>query len=265
MLDNAKQFGETVKKLRKARNLTIHLLADMSSIDKGHLSRIERGLRNPPKPDAILRLADALGVQSDYLMAKAGYISPPGEGGLSDEEILRQVTISPIETKAISKEYLSQLGEKFPELKDFIEFVAGRARTGQFIGELRRIPILGFIAAGGPEGYHSVSWDEYVMLPTAQLPADPDLFAVRVKGESMVGSDIKENDVVVISPAQKGLLKAGDIAAVRVGEEGITLKEVHNYSDGLILRSTNPDFPDLRFDEADIVGRAIRLVKVQFL
>ena len=95
--------------------------------------------------------------------------------------------------------------------------------------------------------------------------ASANLFAVRVKGESMIGSRVEENDVVVISPAQKALLKAGDIAAVRVGEEGITLKEVHNYEDGLVLRSSNPEFPDLKFDEADIVGKAIRLIKVQSL
>ena len=60
-------------------------------------------------------------------------------------------------------------------------------------------------------------------------------------------------------------MKAGDIAAVRVGEEGIMLKEVHNYPEGLILRSTNPEFPDIEFDDADIVGKAIRLIKVQDL
>jgi SOS-response transcriptional repressor LexA len=266
MQEKAKQFGETIKKLRKARNLTIHLLAEFAGIDKGHLSRIERGLRNPPKPEAVHNLADALGVPPTYLMAKAGYFEYEGEEPLTDEEILKQVAAtSPAPSKAISREYLEGLGERYPEFKDFIDFVVGRAKSSEQAGQLRRVPIVGFIAAGGPEGYHSLSWEESVMLPAAELPGDPSLFAVRVKGESMVGSRIEENDIVVISPAQKGLLKAGDIAAVRVGEEGITLKEVHNYADGLVLRSTNPDFPDMKFDEADIVGKAIRLVKVQEL
>ena len=266
MLDKAKQFGETIYKLRKARQLTIHLLAELTGIDKGHLSRIERGIRNPPKPDAVHKLAEALGVPPVFLMAKAGYVEYEGEEPLTDEAILKQVaSTSPPPSKAISREYLEGLGERYPEFKEFIDFVVGRAKTAISSGKLRRIPIAGFITAGGPEGYHALSDDDCVMLPAAHLPGDPDLFAVRVKGESMVGSRIDENDLVVISPAQKGLLKAGDIAAIRVGETGITLKEVHNYQDGLVLRSTNPDFPDLKFDEADIVGKAIHLIKVQTL
>ncbi len=266
MDETARQFGGTIKKLRKARKWTIHLLAEYTDIDKGHLSRIERGLRNPPKPDAVRRLAEALGVEPAYLMAKAGYMEYPGENPLTDEELVSQVAATtPHQSKAISREYLQTLRERFPDLREFIDFVVGRTRVGEMSGDLRRIPIVGFIAAGGPDGYQALNWDESVMLPAHELPGDPNLFAVRVKGESMVGSKIEENDVVVISPAQKGLLKAGDIAAVRVGTEGITLKEVHNYPDGLILRSTNPEYPDLKFDQAEIIGKAIRLVKVQSL
>lgn len=267
MNERARHFGEIIKKLRKLRGFTIYLLSELAEVDKGHLSRIERGLRNPPKPDSVHRLAGALGVDVEYLMAKAGHTDFDGDEALADEEIIREVASStPYRSKAITREYLEGLKEKFPDFRDFIEFVTGRTRKmpGQSM-EYRSVPIVGYIAAGGPEGYHKLDAEESVVLHSAELPGDPDLFAVRVKGESMVGSRVEENDVVVISPAQVGLLKAGDIAAVRVGEEGITLKEVHNYPDGLILRSSNPKFPDLKFDEADIVGKAIRLIKVQSL
>lgn len=267
MDDNARQFGEIIKKLRKLRGFTIYLLSELSQVDKGHLSRIERGLRNPPKPDGVRRLANALGVDIEYLMAKAGYADFNGDEALADEEIIKEVASSaPFQSKAISREYLEGLKEKFPDFRDFIEFVTGRTRKIPGLpGANRSVPIVGYISAGGPVGYHSLDTDENVVLPSGELPGDPNLFAVRVKGESMIGSRIEENDVVVISPAQKALLKAGDIAAIRVGEEGITLKEVHNYEDGLVLRSSNPEFPDLKFDEADIVGKAIRLIKVQSL
>jgi SOS-response transcriptional repressor LexA len=265
MLERARQFGETIRRLRKARGFTIALLAELAQVDKGHLSRLEHGRRNPPKPDAVRRLADALGVPAKYLMAKAGYIDPEEEEVLSDEEILREVASAPPPSRAISHEYIEGLKEKYPEFREFIDYVTGRAKTARSKAGLRSVPIAGYIAAGGPEGYQTLSDDQTIMLPAAELPGDPDLFAVRVKGKSMLGSKVEENDIVVISPAQKGLLKAGDIAAVRIGEQGMTLKEVHNYPDGLVLRSTNPEFPDLKFDEADIVGRAIRLIKVQSL
>jgi SOS-response transcriptional repressor LexA len=259
----AEQFGDTVKKLRKARGWTIYYLAELAGIDKGHLSRIERGTRNPPKADAIKHLADALDVPFDYLLARSrGTAYGTGEP-FTDEDLLREIEISsPARSTAISKSYLEGLKERFPDFQELIEFVVGQATMAKVAGNMRNVPVIGLIAAGSPTGYQSLETGETLMLPAAELPGDPDLFAVRVVGESMVGSRVEENDVVIISPAQKGLLKVGDIAAVRVGEEGITLKEVHNYPDGLILRSSNPDFPDLTFDQADIIGKAIRLIKV---
>ncbi len=262
----ALQFGETIKKLRKAHGWTIYYLADRAGIDKGHLSRIERGRRNPPKADAIRRLADALGVSFDYLLARSRGATYGADEPLTDDDILREIEASsPMRTSAISQSYLENLKKQFPDFGELIEFVVGQAGRAKTAGGIRKVPVVGLIAAGGPTGYKSLDAGESLMLPSAELPGDPDLFAVRVVGDSMLGSRVEENDVVIISPAQKGLLKAGDISAVRVGEQGIMLKEVHNYPDGLVLRSSNPNFPDLKFDEADIIGKAIRLIKVQDL
>lgn len=69
------EFGEYLKKLRKDRGLTLTELAHQSGVSQPYLSQIEIGNRGIPSPDKLRSLAEPLGVDYFYLMAKAGYYS----------------------------------------------------------------------------------------------------------------------------------------------------------------------------------------------
>ncbi|MFQ6033626.1 MAG: helix-turn-helix domain-containing protein [Candidatus Bipolaricaulia bacterium] len=56
-------FGRKIRELRKERGLGLRELARRVGIDHTRLSKIERGLRPPPAPATILRLAWALEVE----------------------------------------------------------------------------------------------------------------------------------------------------------------------------------------------------------
>lgn len=59
-------FGEYVKTLRLEYGLTLRELARKVGMDVGNLSKIERGVLNPPqKPEILDQLADAIGVTKD--------------------------------------------------------------------------------------------------------------------------------------------------------------------------------------------------------
>lgn len=62
-----KEFGEGVRRLRKARGLTQLALAEKAGVHLNSISLIERGLI-PPALDTICSIADALDVRVSELM-----------------------------------------------------------------------------------------------------------------------------------------------------------------------------------------------------
>lgn len=101
------------------------------------------------------------------------------------------------------------------------------------------VPLLGRIAAGQP----STALEEIedtLPLPR-QLFHGKRLFALRVRGESMIGAGIFDGDVAVLDAERE--VRDGEIAAV-VFEGEATLKRVFKTPKGLRLHAENPSIPD---------------------
>src|SRR5436305_4398255 len=101
------------------------------------------------------------------------------------------------------------------------------------------VPLLGRIAAGQP----SLALEEIedtLPLPR-QLFRGKRLFALRVRGDSMVGAGIFDGDVAVLDAERE--VRDGEIAAV-VFEGEATLKRVFKTPKGLRLHAENPSIPD---------------------
>lgn len=109
---------------------------------------------------------------------------------------------------------------------------------------LLTIPIYGAIAAGYPDGVEPGE-------PIAQLQIDPEtagvrrgakLFALRVRGESMIEAGIQDGDTVIL---EKGEGRPGDIVAALIDGE-VTLKRLLLGKDRkAYLKAENPAFRDL--------------------
>ena len=65
-------FGKKIRELRQERGLGLRELARRAGIDHTRLSKIERGLRPPPEPAVILKLAQALEVEPLTLARLSG-------------------------------------------------------------------------------------------------------------------------------------------------------------------------------------------------
>jgi transcriptional regulator with XRE-family HTH domain len=61
-------FGEHLRELRVARNLTQERLAELAGVDRNYIGQIERGERNVALVN-IVRIARALGVPPRELLA----------------------------------------------------------------------------------------------------------------------------------------------------------------------------------------------------
>lgn len=71
------QFGQYLRSVRQAKGPTFSLrrFAHILGVHHTYLSKIELGEADPPSEDLIVKMADALGLNSDALLAMAGKIS----------------------------------------------------------------------------------------------------------------------------------------------------------------------------------------------
>lgn len=66
-------IGEYIKQLRNERKLSINQLSIYSGVSASHISRIERGLREP-SPEILSKLSVTLKISHEDLMKVAGHI-----------------------------------------------------------------------------------------------------------------------------------------------------------------------------------------------
>ena len=101
------------------------------------------------------------------------------------------------------------------------------------------VPLVGRIAAGSPI-FALEEAEEILPLPRA-LFRGSSLFALRVKGDSMIDAGIFGGDIAVLRSGPD--FSDGDIAAVVVNEEA-TLKRVFKTKHGVRLHAENSAYPD---------------------
>jgi repressor LexA len=118
------------------------------------------------------------------------------------------------------------------------------------------VPLVGRIAAGSPI-FALEDAEEVLPLPSALFHGN-DLFALRVKGDSMINAGIFDGDIAILRPGPD--FSDGDIAAV-VLEEVATLKRVFKTKRGLRLQAENPAYPD-RLIASEQMRQSFRLAGV---
>ncbi len=123
--------------------------------------------------------------------------------------------------------------------------VKGRKRAVVTAQRPGHIPVVGVVTAGMPilavenqEG--TIPWD-----------GDPDCFALRVRGDSMVNAGILDGDQVVVRPQQTA--DDGQIVVALLGEEA-TVKRLHRRNGEIWLMPENDAYSPIDGSEAQLVG-----------
>ena len=73
------KFGTYMRTLRKQRGLTLKQVEKAAGVSNAYVSQFERGLRNPPHPEILNRLAKVYDVPARELMVAAGYLADEEE------------------------------------------------------------------------------------------------------------------------------------------------------------------------------------------
>ena len=125
-----------------------------------------------------------------------------------------------------------------------------------------QVPVMGTIAAGKPiEAV--LERDQYVTVPGVQ---GSDLFALRVRGKSMIDDLIDDGDVVVCrrqDSAQNGDTVVALITSGPTESGEATLKRFYREADRIRLEPRNPTMQPLyvRPDELLIQGKVVTVVR----
>jgi repressor LexA len=118
------------------------------------------------------------------------------------------------------------------------------------------IPLLGKISAGIPiEAIENI--DKYIN-GISDLFGSKDIFALKVKGNSMIGAGIFDGDIVIIKKQPKA--ENGEIIAALIENEA-TVKRFYKEKNSIKLVAENPEYEPIVADNIQIIGKVIGVIR----
>ena len=130
-----------------------------------------------------------------------------------------------------------------------------RARETSASQRWREVPVIGRVTAGLPM-YAQTEWDGSTVLDAAVFRGQ-NLFALRVKGESMKNIGILDGDLAICEPRQYA--QNGEIVVALINNEEATVKRFFLRKKYIELRPENTDYAPMRygFGEVLVQGKVI--------
>ncbi|MCX8013411.1 MAG: transcriptional repressor LexA [Rectinema sp.] len=114
-----------------------------------------------------------------------------------------------------------------------------------------QIPLLGEIAAGKPI-FADENFERTILVPSELITNHQPHFALRVKGDSMIGAGILSGDIAIIEQCETA--RNGEIV-VALLEENVTLKRLFIEQNRFRLQAENPRYAPIYTQDMRILGR----------
>lgn len=129
-----------------------------------------------------------------------------------------------------------------------------------------RVPVLGTIAAGTPimaEARERGNPESWIELAEGITGNAEDLFALRVKGDSMIDASVLDGDIVILRYQETA--NEGDMVAAWIeGDEETTLKYFHRRGKDIHLEPANAVYKTIvrPADKVRINGKVVSVIRV---
>ena len=185
-------------------------------------------------------------------LAKNGY--PP-----TVRELGKELDLS---SPATTHFHLSKL-----ESKGYIKKGKGKNRTLELLvpneylennDSVVDVALIGTITAGNPiEAIENP--DEYFSVPVSLIPKKKEIFALNVKGTSMINKGIRDGDIVLIEKNKTA--NNGEIVAAMTGENEVTLKTFYKEQNHIRLQPENDTMAPIILNDVTILGKAVGLYR----
>lgn len=155
--------------------------------------------------------------------------------------------------------------ERQPEVSRGIILVQ-RQRSRDSLRNIVSVPVYGSIAAGEPLLVPSAAErsepDESLDLPTFLTKGKSDVYALRVKGTSMIDAYIYDGDLVIMEPINQP--ETGDMVAAWLEDRGeTTLKRFFLEGDTVRLQPENENMEPIIVPAANVTvrGRVVGVIR----
>ena len=119
------------------------------------------------------------------------------------------------------------------------------------------VPVVGNVAAGVPiTAIENIT--DYVSFTSDQTYSNP-LFALKVKGESMIIAGIYDGDLIVVE--QMNYAENGDIVVALVDNESATVKTFYKENGHFRLQPENDTMEPIIAENVEILGKVRALIR----
>ncbi len=173
-----------------------------------------------------------------------------------------------VEGCGLSSPNLAQYHLNVLEREGVLRRTPGVFRSIQLVHKANReVPLLGAIAAGSPIPVpESDNWtesaEEMLDLSRELVGDGENLFALKVRGRSMIDACVMDGDIVVMEATQVAV--DGDMVAVWLKDEHeVTLKRIYKEGSHIRLQPANRQMEPLYVDPGNVMiqGRVVAVIR----
>jgi repressor LexA len=204
----------------------------------------------------------------DYLLA---YNRPPAYREIGEEIGAKSTAVVSHHVRRLEKMgLLSREGSVARGLSLTDEAMAMLGKLSDSVREaanIVQIKLVGDIVASEPVelgngGFDNYDYDETVSIEAGRLPRrHDDLYAVRVRGLSMIDALVNDGDIVILQPVHD--VYDGDMVAVWLDlRQEMTLKHIYREGETTRLQPANPEHEPILVPSATVAVQG-RVVAVQ--
>ncbi|MFO0832431.1 MAG: S24 family peptidase [Phycisphaerales bacterium] len=286
--------GVVIRARREELGLSLQAVAARVGCAKSYLSAIENHRRGTPSDVVLARIEGALGLPEGSLVENGRWLRSLEAGGESVQRDVQHLRAAQQAGRRLAellarhapgdaaRKHTLDAAYQSGELRRLVEQLApqegaqggaeGSRRGAGNIASLGtlplEVPLINRVAAGYPReftdlGYPARCADEYVRCPDVE---DPDAFAARVVGDSMMPA-YAEGDIVIFSPV-RALASGMDCFARIEPDHETTFKRVYFETDArgrevIRLQPLNNAYPPRVLSREDVAGlyAAVRVIK----
>jgi repressor LexA len=157
--------------------------------------------------------------------------------------------------EALRKKQILRLGDKRSRTIEIIKDESDPVTAAEPVIE---VPLLGLVAAGRPI-LSEANREGAVPIHRSLLKKNAQYFALRVRGDSMIGAGIVDGDIAVIEKQETA--ENREIVVAQVGDEAVTLKRFFKEANRIRLEPENAAYKPIYTQHARILGRLAHIIR----